>query len=126
MDLNKRLNNGIKSLTKLLYNLDSLSMNMINVFIPRTLIMTIILCLYVNNIHILVTSLDAIQRVKDYLSLNFDMKDLGLADIVLGIKKFRTPNGISFSLFHSIEIMLHKFDFYNSKLISTPHESSLL
>ena len=36
----------------------------------------IILCLYVD-ILILETSHDAIQRVKDYLSQNFDMKDLG-------------------------------------------------
>ena len=46
----------------------------------------IILYLYVDDIHILGTSLDAIQRVKDYLSQNFDMKDLGPADMILGMK----------------------------------------
>jgi len=46
----------------------------------------IILCLYVDDILILRTSLDAFQRVKDYLSQNFDMKDLGPADIILGPK----------------------------------------
>ena len=55
----------------------------------------IIVCLYVDDIPIFGTFLDAIQRVKDYLSQNFDMKDLGLADIILGMKIFRTPNGIS-------------------------------
>jgi len=38
----------------------------------------IIICLYVDDILILRTSLDAIQKVKDYLSLNFDMKGLVL------------------------------------------------
>ena len=35
--LNKRLNNCTKSSTKLLHNLDSLSMNMTNAFILRTI-----------------------------------------------------------------------------------------
>jgi len=43
------------------------------------------------------------------------MKDLGHADIILGMKISRTPNEISLSLSHSIERMLHMFDFYNSK-----------
>ena len=80
----------------------------------------IILCLYVDNILILETSLDAIQKVKDYLSQNFDMKDQDPADMILGIKISKISDGISLSLAHSIERMLHKFDFYNSKSISTP------
>ena len=60
-------------------------------------------CLYVNDILISGTSLDAIQRVKDYLSQNFDMKDLGPADMILGMKIFRTINEISLSLSHNIE-----------------------
>ena len=87
--------------------------------------MTISLCLYVDDILILETSLNAIQRVKDYLSLNFDMKDLGPANMILGMKIFKTPNGISLSLSHSIERILHKFDFYNSKPISIPYDSSI-
>jgi len=71
------------------------------------------------------TSLDAIQRAKDYLSQNFDMKDLGPADMILGMKISRTLNGIALSLSHSIEKMLHKFDFFNSKPISTPYDSSI-
>jgi len=85
----------------------------------------IILYLYVDDILIFDTSLDAIQRVKVYLSQNFDMKDLGPVNIILGMKISRYPNGISLSLSHSSEKMLHKFDFYNSKLISTPYDSSI-
>jgi len=79
----------------------------------------------VDGILILETSLDAIQRVNDYLSQNFDKKDLCLTDMILGMKIFRTPNGIFLSLSHSIERILHKFDFYNSKPISTLYDSSL-
>ena len=85
----------------------------------------IILCLYVDDILILRTSHNAIQRVKDYLSQNFDMKDLGPADMILGMKISKTSNGISLSLTHSIERMLYKFDYYNSKPISTPYDSSI-
>jgi len=86
----------------------------------------IIFCLYVDDILILRTSLDAIQRVKDYVSQNFNMKDLGPADMILGMKISKTSNEISLSLTHSIERMIHKFDFYNSKLISTPMILQLL
>ena len=43
----------------------------------------------------------------------------------MGMKIFRTPNGISLSLAHSIERMVHKFDFYNTKSISTPCDFSI-
>ena len=85
----------------------------------------IILYLYVDDILSLGTSLDAIQRVKDYLFLNFDMKDLGPADMILEMKIFRIPNEISLSLAHSIERKLYKFDFYNTKLIFTFYDSSI-
>src|SRR5436190_23800965 len=53
------------------------------------------------------------------------MKDRGPADMILGIKISRTSNKISLSLSHSIEKMLHKFEFCNSKPISTPYDSSI-
>jgi hypothetical protein len=46
----------------------------------------VILCLYVNDILILRTSIDVINDVKSFLSQNFDMKDLGEADVILNIK----------------------------------------
>ena len=51
------------------------------------------------------------------------MKDLDPPDMILGIKIFRTPNGIALSLSHSTERMLYKFDFYNSKPIFSPYDS---
>ena len=67
----------------------------------------------------------AILKVKDYLSQNFDMKDLGTTYMILRIKLFMDPKGISSSLFHNIKKMLHKFDFYKCKSVSTPYDSSI-
>jgi hypothetical protein len=43
----------------------------------------VILCLYVDDILILGTSLDVIKETKDFMSNNFEMKDLGKADVIL-------------------------------------------
>jgi len=79
-------------------------MNMTNAFIPRTLIITkSFFCLYIDDILILGTYFDAIQRLNDYLSINLDMKDLGHADMILGMKISRTPNRISLSLSQALK-----------------------
>jgi hypothetical protein len=43
----------------------------------------VILCLYVDDILIFGTSLNVIKEVKEFLSQNFEMKDLGEADVIL-------------------------------------------
>jgi hypothetical protein len=53
----------------------------------------LILCLYVDDILILGTSLDVIKETKDFLSNNFELKDLGEADVILNIKLLREGNG---------------------------------
>jgi len=53
------------------------------------------------------------------------MKDLGPADMILRMKICRYSDESSLSLSHSIERMLHKFDFYDFKPISTPYDSSI-
>ena len=53
------------------------------------------------------------------------MKVLGPTDMILGMKISKTPKEISFDLAHNIERTLHKFDFYNTKLISTLVEFSI-
>jgi hypothetical protein len=49
----------------------------------------VILCLYVDDILIFGTNLNVIKEVKDFLSQNFEMKDLGEADVILNIKLVR-------------------------------------
>jgi hypothetical protein len=46
----------------------------------------VILCLFVVDILIFGTSLNVIKEVKDLLSNNFEMKELGEADVILNIK----------------------------------------
>ena len=52
-----------------------------------------ILCLYVDGIQIFETNLKVIEEVKSFLSQNFDMKDLGVADVILNIKLLRDNEG---------------------------------
>ena len=46
----------------------------------------VILCLYVDDILIFGSSLKVIEEVNEFLSKNFEMKDLGEADVILNIK----------------------------------------
>ena len=40
---------------------------------------------------------------------NFDMKDLRVADVILGIKIKRTPDGINLSQSHYVDKMIKRF-----------------
>ena len=51
------------------------------------------LCLYVDDILIFGSNLNVIEEVKKLLSSNFDMKDLGEADVILNIKLTREGDG---------------------------------
>ena len=53
----------------------------------------VILCLYVDDILIFGSSLKVIEEVKDFLSNNFEMKDLGESDVILNIKLLREGDG---------------------------------
>ena len=63
------------------------------------------------------TNLELVKDVKTYLSKNFDMKNLGEANIILGMKLDRTSNGILLTQSSVIENMLKKFGQYNSNPI---------
>nr|KYP54754.1 Retrovirus-related Pol polyprotein from transposon TNT 1-94 [Cajanus cajan] len=63
----------------------------------------VILCLYVDDILIFGSNLHVINDVKSFLSSNFEMKDLGLVDVILGIKLIKNHNGIVLTQSHYIE-----------------------
>ena len=52
----------------------------------------VILCLYVDDILIFGNNINVIEEVKGFLSSNFEMKDLGEADVILNIKLLREEN----------------------------------
>jgi hypothetical protein len=86
----------------------------------------VILCLYVDDILIFGTSLDVINEVKIFLCQNFDMKDLGEADVILNIKLIKGENGITLSQSHCVEKMLKRFGYKDSKSSPTSYDPSLI
>jgi hypothetical protein len=72
----------------------------------------VISCLYVDDILILRTCLDVIKETKQFLSNNFEMKDLGEADVILNIKLMREGNGgITLVQSHYVEKVLSRFGY---------------
>jgi hypothetical protein len=72
----------------------------------------VILCMYVDDILILGTSLDVTKETKDFLSNNFEMKDLVEADVILSIKLLREGNGgITLMQSHYVEKVLSRFSY---------------
>ena len=65
----------------------------------------VIICLYVDDLLIFGSNINVIDEAKNVLRSHFDMKDLGEANFILGIKITRTCEGI----FLDRHIMLRKF-----------------
>ena len=63
----------------------------------------VILCLYVDDLLIFGTNLNIIENTKGLLKNNFDMKDLGETNVILGMKITRSPRGIMLDQAHYIE-----------------------
>nr|KAJ0195993.1 hypothetical protein LSAT_V11C700359310 [Lactuca sativa] len=71
------------------------------------------------------TDLEEVDKTKKFLSSSFDMKDMGDAEVILGIRIRKGNNGISISQSHYIEKILKKFNFENCSPVSTPIDPSL-
>jgi hypothetical protein len=63
----------------------------------------------VEDILILGSNDHMIKSTKKMLTNKFDMKDLGVVDVILGINIFRTSNRYVLSQSHYIEKVLEKF-----------------
>jgi hypothetical protein len=87
----------------------------------------VILCMYVDDILILGMSLDVIKETKDFMSNNFEMKDLGEADVILNIKLLREGNGgVTLVQSHYVEKVLSHFGYSKCELAPTPYDPSKL
>jgi hypothetical protein len=86
----------------------------------------VIMCLYVDDILIFRTDIDVIKEVKSFLFQNFDMKDLGEADVILNIKLSKTDNGMTLMQSHYVEKVLSHFGFLDSKPSLTPYDPSII
>ena len=86
----------------------------------------VILCLYVDDILIFGTNLKVIEEVKNFLSHNFEMKDLGVADVILNIKLLRNnEGGITLVQSHYVEKILSRFGYADCKPSATPYDPSV-
>jgi hypothetical protein len=87
----------------------------------------VILCLYVDDILIFGNNENVIKEVKDFLSNNFEMKDLGVADVILNIKLHRKEGngGISLLQNHYVEKVLSRFGYSECSPSPTPYDPSV-
>nr|GEZ09086.1 zinc finger, CCHC-type [Tanacetum cinerariifolium] len=79
-----------------------------------------IICLYVDNMLIFGTGQVQIDLTKKFLSSRFFMKDMGEADVILGIKIKHESNKIAISQSYYIEKVLKKFNYFDCTPVSTP------
>ncbi|KAF3659185.1 putative 3-hydroxyisobutyrate dehydrogenase, mitochondrial [Capsicum annuum] len=84
----------------------------------------VIVCLYVDDMLIISRDISNINATKRMLESKFDMKDLGVADVILGIRIHRTPQGLTLSQSHYIEKVLDKFKYMQFGIAKTPLDAS--
>ncbi|GKC01075.1 zinc finger, CCHC-type containing protein, partial [Tanacetum coccineum] len=65
-----------------------------------------------------------VDLTKEFLSSRFFMKDMGEADVILGIRIKHESNGIAISQSHYIEKILKKFNYFDCTPVSTPMDTS--
>ena len=85
----------------------------------------VILCLYVDDILIVGSDDKMIKSTKNMLNSKFDMKDMGLADVILGSKITRILDGLILSQSHYVDKILEKFNKDDSRVARTPLDNSL-
>jgi hypothetical protein len=87
----------------------------------------VILCLYVDDILILGTSLGVIKETKNFLSNNFEMKDLREVDVILNIKLLREGDGeVTLVQSYYVEKVLSHFGYSECEHAPTPYDPSKL
>jgi hypothetical protein len=84
----------------------------------------VIMCLYVDDILIFGTDLESIMKTKVFHSKNFDMKDLGEADVILNIKLIKGEDGITLTQSHYVEKLLTRFGHMDCKPVTMPYDPS--
>ena len=85
----------------------------------------ILLLLYMDDMLIIGSNKDIIQQTKTMLNSQFNLKDMGLADVILGIKITRTLDRITLSQGHYAEKILERFKTYSSGTAKT-HVDAML
>ena len=79
----------------------------------------VIVCLYVDVMLIIGSDDKMITSTKIILNLRFHTKDMGLPNVILGIKIIRTSYGLILSQSHYVDNILGKFDKNNFGIVKT-------
>ena len=85
----------------------------------------VIICLYVDDMLIFGTDIERVKETKNFLASQFEMKDLGEADVILGIKIIRSANGLTLTQSSYIEKVLKRFGHFDDKPAPTPFDPSI-
>ena len=80
----------------------------------------VIVCLYVDDMLIVGSDDKMIISTKNTLNSRFDMKDMRLANVILGIKIIRTLDELMLSQSHYVDNILRKFDKDKPGIARTP------
>ena len=94
------------------------------VYIKNTENGYVILCLYVDDMLIVGSNDRMVKSTKDMLNSRFDMKDMGLAEVILGIKITRTANGLILDQSHYVDKLLEKFSKDDNSIVRTPIDAN--
>ena len=70
------------------------------------------------------TSLSVVYSTKRFLASYFDMKDMGEAKVILGVKITRMGDSIMLSQEHYVEKIIKRFGHFNAKPMSTPYDAN--
>ncbi|GKD71729.1 zinc finger, CCHC-type containing protein, partial [Tanacetum coccineum] len=84
----------------------------------------VIICLYVDDMLIFGTYQVLVDLTKEFLSLKLSMKDIGEANVILGIRIKHESNKIAISQSYYIEKVLKKFNYFDCTPVSTPMATS--
>ncbi|GJR29736.1 zinc finger, CCHC-type containing protein [Tanacetum coccineum] len=84
----------------------------------------VMICLYVDDMLIFGTDQVQFDLTKEFCSSRFSMKDMGKADVTLGIRIKHESNKIAISQSHYIEKVLKKFNYFDCTPVSTPMDTS--
>jgi hypothetical protein len=65
-----------------------------------------------------------VKITKDMLKARFDMKDMGLADVILGVKILRTQYGLVLTQSHYVDKILEKFNSGDKAIARSPIDTT--
>ena len=84
----------------------------------------VIIALYVDDMLIFGTSLSMVHSTKRFQASQFDMKDIGEAKVILGVKITRMGDSIMLSQEHYVEKILKGFGHSDAKPMSTSYDAN--